>query len=272
MGIRGDDGKSVEYDEVLNAIRLTIAGAAGVLPGLVLGPAAATTGGVNVPWRVAAGTTTNRSGALFLPVAATDDFVSRMGFFGEGRTSDGGYRVQLRLTRRGGGSLSDNFVIPASQFAGGGVATTLLALTDTPAVWGTTGQVLAVNADADGAVWVDAASGGGTFLLLTDTPASFGTAGQIPAVNAAGNALEWATPATGGGATTLLGLTDTPGAYGTSGQVLAVNAARNALVFADAATGGNSIAFTIDGQNMLSGVIGSANTPVGSGRGGAPDY
>ena len=119
-GDTGDDGKSVEYDEVLNAIRLTIAGAAGVLPGLVLGPAAASSGGVNVPWRVAAGTTTNRSGTLFLPVAATDDFVSRMGFFGEGRTSDGGYRVQLRLTRRGGGSLSDNFVIPASQFAGGG--------------------------------------------------------------------------------------------------------------------------------------------------------
>ena len=73
------------------------------------------------------------------------------------------------------------------------------------------------------------------FLLLTDTPDAFGTTGQMLAVNADGDGLDFVAPPVGGGggtgATTIIGLTDVTGPMGATGQVLAVDAAGGALEF-----------------------------------------
>ena len=50
----------------------------------------------------------------------------------------------------------------------------------------------AIETSADGAT---------TFLALTDTPAAFGTAGQVPAVNTAGDGVEFVDQTGGGGFT-----------------------------------------------------------------------
>ena len=148
---------------------------------------------------------------------------------------------------------------------------TVLNLTDTPAAYGTAGQVLAMNA---GATAMEFVSVGSSFAGLSDTPGALGTAGQIVQVNAGGTALEFinqsaidhdaltnfvanehidhtavtltaGTGLSGGGDisanrtfnldATILQLTDTPAAYGTAGQVLAMNAGATAMEFVDAA-------------------------------------
>ena len=79
--------------------------------------------------------------------------------------------------------------------------------------------------------WQTVPAGSTNFLALTDTPATFGTTGQVPVVNATGDGLVFADQTGSGGATTLLQLTDTPNAYGHAGQYLHLNAAANALVW-----------------------------------------
>ena len=61
------------------------------------------------------------------------------------------------------------------------------------------GHVL--TADGSGNSAFEAPTGGGssTFLDLTDTPAAFGTSGQVAAVNTAGDALEFVDQTGGGG-------------------------------------------------------------------------
>ena len=87
-------------------------------------------------------------------------------------------------------------------------------LTDVPTTYGTTGQILVVNATGDGLVYDDAPSGGGggasDFDTLTDTPTSkTGQAGKFVAVNDAEDALEYVDAPSGGGG----GVTTTHGTW-----------------------------------------------------------
>ena len=81
---------------------------------------------------------------------------------------------------------------------------------------------------------------GGRLTDLIDTPDAFGTTGQILQVNAAGTALEFAT-AGGGGASAFTDLTDTPGALGSAGQFIKVNAGGTALEFTPAPSGASGV-------------------------------
>ena len=93
-------------------------------------------------------------------------------------------------------------------------------LDDIPNARGTTGQTLAVNADASGLQYITP-----TLLALSDTPAAFGAAGLVLAVNTARNALEFVAQVA---ANSFAGLTDTPTTL-TAGQYFRVNTAGNAL-------------------------------------------
>ena len=121
----------------------------------------------------------------------------------------------------------------------------ILDLGDTPASFGSTGQVLAVNSTADGLTF-QTVSGGGTtaFADLTDGPGSLGSAGQYVAMNSGATALEFITPPTI--PTPPAGfddLDDTPSAYtGNGGYVVRVNASENGLEFVAAST--LSLSFT----------------------------
>lgn len=115
----------------------------------------------------------------------------------------------------------------------------VLNLKDTPTSFGTTGQVLVVNAEADGLSFATVSGGGATaFTDLTDGPGSLGTAGQYVAMNAGANALEFiAPPAIPTVKETFPALNDTPANYtGAAGQVVRVNAAGNALEFVPASS------------------------------------
>ena len=83
----------------------------------------------------------------------------------------------------------------------------------------TDGWVL--TADGSGGSAWEVASGGGasTFLDLTDTPAAFGTAGQVAAVNAAGDGIVFADAGGGGGggSTDRIVLADAVGVSNTAG-------------------------------------------------------
>jgi hypothetical protein len=112
---------------------------------------------------------------------------------------------------------------------------TVLNLGDTPSSYGTTGQVLAVNAGADGLTF-QTVSGGGTtaFVDLTDGPGSLGTSGQYVAMNSGATALEFITPPT---IPTVkedfTDLDDTPASYtGQAGNFLKVNSGATGLEFA----------------------------------------
>jgi hypothetical protein len=113
---------------------------------------------------------------------------------------------------------------------------TVLNLGDTPSSYGTTGQVLAVNATADGLTF-QTVSGGGTtaFVDLTDGPGALGTAGQYVAMNSGATALEFITPPTI--PTPPAGfddLDDTPANYsGAAGYVVRVNSGATGLEFVE---------------------------------------
>ena len=111
-------------------------------------------------------------------------------------------------------------------------------LIDTPAAFGTTGQVLEVNAGGTALEFATPATPGSTtFTGLTDTPANFtGSALLFARVNAGETALEFV--AGGGGAAAFTDLTDTPGTLGTAGQFIKVNAGATALEFTAAPSGG----------------------------------
>lgn len=124
-------------------------------------------------------------------------------------------------------------------------STSFVALTDTPSIYGTAGQIL--SSTGAGTAWVDALQAT-TFVSLIDTPANLGNVNQV--LTSTGTGTQWATPtavptnitdlsdvpaygssgqvlSSTGSSTqwtdvslTLQGLTDTPGNYGTSGQVL----------------------------------------------------
>ena len=80
--------------------------------------------------------------------------------------------------------------------APGGIEESHLDASNSPA----TGQVLSFTGGTNDFEWVDnAGSGATTFLGLTDTPAAYGTAGQLAAINSAGDALEFIDAPSGGG-------------------------------------------------------------------------
>ena len=113
---------------------------------------------------------------------------------------------------------------------------TVLNLGDTPSSYGTTGQVLAVNAEADGLTF-QTVSGGGTtaFVDLTDGPGSLGTAGQYVAMNSGATALEFISPPT---IPTVkddfTDLDDTPANYsGAANKFVQVNSGGTGLEFAE---------------------------------------
>lgn len=110
----------------------------------------------------------------------------------------------------------------------------ILDLTDTPVAYGTTGQVLAVNDTADGMEYVDIST---TFIGASDTPASYGTAGQMVVVNATADGLEFTDAST----VTFTDLDQTPGTLGTTGQMLVVNALGDALEFIDQPTSATTV-------------------------------
>lgn len=107
-------------------------------------------------------------------------------------------------------------------------------LMDTPATFGSAGQVLTVNATSTGLLFAEVTGSGTTaFVDLTDGPLALGTAGQYVAMNGGANALEFIAPPT---IPTVkedfYSLNDTPANYtGSAGQVVRVNAAENALEF-----------------------------------------
>jgi hypothetical protein len=99
-----------------------------------------------------------------------------------------------------------------------------------------------------------------TLLSLSDTPSSFGTTGQVLAVDANGTAVEWVTPSGGGGgATTFIGLTDTPGAMGSTDQVINIQniAGNDVLAFSNFRIEEGNTALYTGGANQ--GSIGRAN-------------
>lgn len=103
---------------------------------------------------------------------------------------------------------------------------------------GTVGYIIADGTNARGVAGGSGSSGASAFLGLSDTPATFGTAGQVPVVNATGDALEWGSG--GGGASAFTGLTDTPAAFtGQGGKAVAVNSGATALEFVDFPSGGS---------------------------------
>ncbi|MAA65245.1 MAG: hypothetical protein CL581_11010 [Alteromonadaceae bacterium] len=114
-----------------------------------------------------------------------------------------------------------------------------LNLSDTPSSYGTTGQVLAVNAGADGLTF-QTVSGGGTtaFTDLTDSPASLGTAGQYVAMNAGATALEFISPPSIPSVkNNFVQLDDTPANFtGSAGYAVRVNAAASGLEFVPASS------------------------------------
>ena len=120
--------------------------------------------------------------------------------------------------------------------------TSLITLTDTPSVYGNSGQIL--SSTGSGTTWIDPLNVT-SLTSLIDTPSNYGTSGQF--LKSTGSGTQWSdvaekiteltdVPAYGnpgqvlsttGSATqwidvslTLSGLTDTPGNYGQSGQVL----------------------------------------------------
>ena len=106
-----------------------------------------------------------------LPVSLTADALVRIGFWpragatasyiqitgnSDTLSADTVIKVYLAVVRGDSGGDS------GGGGGGGGDATTFLALTDTPAAYGTAGQVSAVNTAEDGLEFVDQAVGGGT--------------------------------------------------------------------------------------------------------------
>lgn len=139
--------------------------------------------------------------------------------------------------------------------AGAGGAATFLELSDTPAAYGTAGQMIVLNGTANGFVfqnippadWPAITNKPATFppsahthpwadvtgrpATINAIPATLGAAGTAMRVDAAGTGMEWFTP--GAGVSTFIGLSDTPGAFGTAGQAVAINATGDGLIFKD---------------------------------------
>lgn len=113
------------------------------------------------------------------------------------------------------------------------IPATVLDLTDTPAAYGASGQVLALDATGTALEWVTPTSGVTTFTALTDTPAAYAGAGlQGLRVNAGETAVEFYDIAD-----TWLELGDTPASYvGQAGFIPQVNVAESGLQFVDPAT------------------------------------
>ena len=71
----------------------------------------------------------------------------------------------------------------------GGTGTgNFIGLTDTPSVFGSTGQVPVVNSGRTALEFADQST---DFLALSDTPAAYGSRGQVPVVNAGTDGLEF---------------------------------------------------------------------------------
>ncbi len=121
--------------------------------------------------------------------------------------------------------------------AGGGAAS-LSDLTDTPATFGSDGQLLAVAAGGASAVWIDPPSGGGLADASIDGMLYGRQDGAWVSVTVSGT-VDWS-GLTGVPAT----IAAVPEAFGTAGQLLAVTPAGDGLewINAPSGTGGGSIA------------------------------
>lgn len=115
--------------------------------------------------------------------------------------------------------------------------------------------------------WTDIpeSSNVGTLLDLTDTPSAYGTSTQILSMNATGDAVEWVDMPTGGsGASAFSDLTDTPTAYtGSAGKLVAVNTTEDALEYVDAPSGGGGASVTTGTWTPTIVIDNSGTAPTG---------